>query len=165
MFRLEELETIAPGVTHLLPSELAALQGFTLVWSLFEAQVLDNNASTGKIMDKVNNINSSIINRDWFEEHLNYFITRYTQDGDTNYRFEHLHLRRNDQPELVRSVLKGERLDPGEQLITCLIIVYRFRNNLFHGLKWTYGLREQQDNFEHSIKLLKKYLEKTIHDI
>lgn len=29
-----------------------------------------------------------------------------------------------------------------------LIIVLRFRNNLFHGVKWQYELASQLDNFE-----------------
>lgn len=35
-----------------------------------------------------------------------------------------------------------------------LIIVYRFRNNLFHGTKWGYGIRGQFDNFRHANDVL-----------
>ncbi|PHM39148.1 hypothetical protein Xmau_03053 [Xenorhabdus mauleonii] len=60
--------------------------------------------------------------------------------------------------DLVRSVLTKENDNPTDQLIVCLIIVFRFRNNFFHGLKWAYELRGQLGNFTHSIALLKKYL-------
>ena len=160
MLRLEDIERIAPGISDLSDAELEALQRFTLIWTLFEAQVLGNKASACKIAEKVSTIAPTIINNGWFEEHLAYFSERYVQDGVTNRHFDHLHLRKNDKPELVRSVLTKECIDPDSQLIVCLIIVYRFRNNFFHGLKWAYGLQGQLENFQHSISLLKKYLEK-----
>lgn len=41
-----------------------------------------------------------------------------------------------------------------EKLIVCLLIVFRYRNNLFHGNKWTYRLEGQHQNFEHATQLL-----------
>ena len=35
-----------------------------------------------------------------------------------------------------------------------LIVIYRFRNNLFHGVKWEYELRGQLDNFNHANQVL-----------
>jgi hypothetical protein len=36
-----------------------------------------------------------------------------------------------------------------------LIVVHHLRNNLFHGLKWAYGLRGQQANFQQAHNTLK----------
>jgi len=33
------------------------------------------------------------------------------------------------------------------------------RNNLFHGVKWAYGIRGQQPNFEHGADILMGMLE------
>jgi hypothetical protein len=160
VIQLADIERIAPGVANLSSEEHEALQKFTLLWTLFEAQVLEYEASANKIFEKIDKIEAHILDDGWFEEHLAYFSDRYVENGKTNNRFDHLHLRKNDDPSLVRAVLIGENLDAKAQLLACLIIVYRFRNNFFHGIKWAYGLRNQLENFTHSVKLLAKYLEK-----
>lgn len=165
MFHLADIEGIAPGVANLTSEELAALQRFTLLWTLFEAQMLGSNASVKKISEIVESLEPEIIDGGWFSEHLNYFSNRYVNDGNTNYRFENLHLRNHDNPDLVRAVLTGDDVDPISQLISCLIIVFRFRNNFFHGIKWAYSLQEQLDNFTHSACLLRKLLERVPNDI
>jgi len=130
--QLADLESIAPGVVNLSPEEHDALQRFTLLWTIFEAQVLESNASVRKITDVVIALDPQVIEGGWFQEHVRYFSNRYIENAKTNYRFDDLFLRKNDNPELVRSVLKGENIEPIFQLIVCLIIVYRFRNNFFH---------------------------------
>ncbi|WP_122490343.1 hypothetical protein [Klebsiella variicola] len=160
MFLLSEIEKFAPGVVQLSPMEVEALQRFTLLWTLFESQVLDNNASVKKISEKVEAIDLRKLGNEWFQAPLSYFSKRYIEDGRENYRFENLHLRKNDNPDLVRAVLTGEIDNPSLQLIVCLTIVYRFRNNFFHGIKWAYGLQEQFENFTHSSNLLSEYLER-----
>ncbi|MBJ7553424.1 hypothetical protein [Marinomonas spartinae] len=165
MVQLADIEMIAPGIANLSLAEHEALNRFTLLWTLFEAQVLENNASVRKIAEVVELLEPQTFEIDWFQEQLVYFQKRYIEDGNTNYHFEHLHLRDNDNPEHVRSVLLGENIDIKAQLIACLAIVYRFRNNFFHGLKWAYGIQDQLDNFTHSANLLKKCLEKLPHGI
>ncbi|TVQ69148.1 MAG: hypothetical protein EA373_09245 [Oceanospirillales bacterium] len=165
MVQLADIERIAPGVENLSTEEHEALQRFTLLWTLFEAQMLESNASVRKISEKVESIEPEIISGGWFTEHLDYFSNRYIDGGNTNYRFENLHLLNNDNPDLVRAVLTGENVDPASQLIGCLIIVYRFRNNFFHGIKWAYGLKDQLENFTHSASLLRKFLEKVPNGI
>ena len=160
MAQLADIERIAPGVADLSPKEYEAIQRFTLLWTLFEAQVLQNNASVNKIAEIINNLDNQIVVGDWFKEQLDYFKERYVEGGYTNYRFDHLHLRKNDNPERVRSVLVGENAAEKQQLIACLTVVYRFRNNFFHGMKWAYGMQEQFENFTHSANLLKMCLEK-----
>ncbi|STV71199.1 Uncharacterised protein [Klebsiella michiganensis] len=54
MNELSGLENIAPGISDLLSlDELVAMHKFTLLWTLFEAQVLGNSASVDKISQKV----------------------------------------------------------------------------------------------------------------
>ncbi|BBI60511.1 hypothetical protein HSBAA_18170 [Vreelandella sulfidaeris] len=165
MVQLADIERVAPGVAYLSPDEHEALHRFSLLWTLFEAQMLESNASAKKISEKVQSVETEIIRGGWFAEHLDYFSDRYVDGSNTNQRFENLYLRNNDNPDLVRAVLTGENLEPTSQLIGCLIIVYRFRNNFFHGIKWAYGLQDQLDNFKNSASLLGKFLEKVPNDI
>lgn len=163
MIQLVDIDRFAPGVAQLSNQEQAALQSFTLLWTLFEAQVLESGASVQKIAETVQGLNPTLLEGGWFQEHLEYFTNRYIENGKTNHRFDHLHLRKNDKPELIRAVLVGEEQEPASQLITCLAIVYRFRNNFFHGIKWAYGIQGQYDNFAHATALLAKCLERFPH--
>ena len=44
-------------------------------------------------------------------------------------------------------------------MLTLLMIVWRFRNNLFHGAKWAYQLRDQRENFTQANSILMRMLE------
>lgn len=160
MTQIQDATRAAPGIMDLSSEELEAVQRFTLLWTLFEAQILESNASVKMISEKVGNIKLEVLTGEWLGEYLTYFSKRYIEDGETNYHFDQLHLRKNDNPDLVRSVLTGKKVDPASQLIVCLTIVYRFRNNFFHGIKWAYNLQGQLDNFTHASCLLLKCLEK-----
>ena len=77
-----------------------------------------------------------------FGQELAYSRDRYVADGQFSYHFDYLHLRANDAARLVRRVLTGEDGAPANSAAAVLIIVYRFRNNLFHGLKCLTSYRD-----------------------
>jgi hypothetical protein len=157
MSAIEPIERFAPGFNRLTQQELEAMHAFTIMWTLFEAQILDSAASSRKIINKAQQWEAQgQLNDNWFAQHLEYFQARYIQNGEPTYRFENLNLRGNDEPELVFSVLSGNSSSSGEALAAILIIVLRFRNNFFHGLKWAYQMKEQQENFERASQLLQR---------
>ena len=47
----------------------------------------------------------------------------------------------------ITSVLKGEIDDIEKVVRSLLAIIFRLRNNFFHGKKWVYQLQDQVDNF------------------
>ena len=146
---------LAPGLEGLSDGERNALSDFAICWTVFESQLFDCNVNAATIKEKVNGwLGSNGASNEWFVTQLEYFKQRYTQDGEIGYRFAHLHLRANDDPDLVRNVLLGEDQDITSQLSVCLIIVYRYRNNFFHGLKWSYQFKDQQQNLEHATELM-----------
>lgn len=155
----EFLYQFAPGYRELGQDEIEAINNFALLWSLFEAQVLNTNASvsaiTSKITEWAHNGRLQNLNIEYFTE---YFRSRYVENGDFNYRFEHLHLRHNDNIKLVKSALLAQTEDTESLLSAWLIIVLRFRNNFFHGIKWAYEMKDQKSNFEIAGNLLKKCL-------
>jgi len=148
------------GYDALSHEEKDAIMHFSLLWSLFEAKALGNRASAKSIQDRVVQWSDSgcLINDD-FEVYKKYFTNRYVSNGITNSKFGMLHLRQNDKPDLVEAVLKGERNNLQDIVTALLIIVFRYRNNFFHGMKWAYDFRGQLNNFTMANELLMKVME------
>jgi hypothetical protein len=151
MSTIEWLCANAPGFSDLSEEERTAIMHFSVLWSFFEARLLKTNASAKSILTLV---------RDWtdrgqldlthFEESLDYFKDRYFKDDVATGYFAGLNIRKNDNPTLVNAVLKGENTNPSDCVAALLIVVFRLRNNLFHGAKWVDGIRGQRDNFIHA---------------
>jgi hypothetical protein len=138
----------APGFNDLTADERDAIVDFSLLWSLFEALILKNAGSANSIRAAVDGwYQEGTLQADAYDAQLAYFRARYFANGSFTYHFDHLHLRRSDQAALVRSVIDGGNNDPCCRVATVFIIILRFRNNLFHGLKWQYELAGQLDNF------------------
>ena len=139
----------------------AAIFNFTFLWSLFEAQVMGNFARADRILAKVDEWREAdMLDADQYDGELAYFRQRYFANGEFTHHFDHLHLRPADQPDILQSVLDGRNNDARDRLLTMLIIVWRFRNNLFHGEKWAYQLQGQLPNFTHANAVLMRLLER-----
>jgi hypothetical protein len=137
-----------PGYRHLSDGEKEAMTHFVMLWTLFEAEVLRTKASVGGIFDVVNVLCSQdLLSQDEFTPALTYWKDRYLDNGLPNYYFERLRFRDNDKQEFVLSVLKGETGELSDVATALLIIVYRIRNNLFHGAKWSFAMLGQKENF------------------
>lgn len=149
------------GYTRLSRLDRIAISNFALIWSLFEARLLGKNASANKIVEKCKvweeypGIDDEVVS-----PYLDYFKERYVLEGTTNYRYDHLNFRENNNECLVKNVLLGNVNDLASRLACCLIIILRFRNNYFHGEKWAYQFAEQRENFEHSCCLLAECIDK-----
>ena len=150
----------AHGFSNLSEEERAAIMHFALLWSLFEAEALDTNASASNILALVNKwADQDLLNIAAFTQSLAYFKDRYFKNGLLTDDFSGLDLRKNDKPTLVSAVLKGENTNPTDCVAVLFIIVFRLRNNLFHGKKWAYEIRGQLDNFAHANDALMAALE------
>jgi hypothetical protein len=151
----------APGFDALPDEDRAAIFNFTFLWSLFEAQVMGNFARPDLFCVKADEWrDAGTLDADHYDGELAYFRQRYFADGQFTRHFAYLNLRPADQPDLVRSVLDGSNDDPRDRLLTVLMIVWRFRNNLFHGEKWAYQLKDQLPNFTAANAVLMRLLER-----
>ncbi|OIQ40010.1 MAG: hypothetical protein BM558_11560 [Roseobacter sp. MedPE-SW] len=149
------------GYRDLNPQIKATLMYFSMVWSIFEFQALDNNASPESITDFVNEKMPADYDFSAFEEAFSYYTQRYVKAGQIKgKRFNALV---GDSPKMqpnretvegIRSALLGNTSTPQGKLIGLLLVVYRLRNNTFHGVKWKDGVNDQHDNFEHAICVL-----------
>ncbi|MFZ5491027.1 MAG: hypothetical protein ACOY6E_00805 [Pseudomonadota bacterium] len=150
----------APGFGELSDQEGSAILYFSLLWSFFEATALHTSASSNRILALVHEwAAQNRLNLAPFSESLSYFKNRYFVGGQFSHLFDGLNLRRDDSPELVKAVISGANTNEADCVATLLIIVYRLRNNLFHGVKWAYGIRDQLDNFTNANNAIMAALE------
>ena len=160
MNRIDWLDRYAPGLQALTPGEREAITHFSFLWTMFEARVLSTRASANAIVEASQRwAGNGLLAADTFGQEVAYFRDRYFADGKFTYHFTHLHLRRSDAPALVKKVLAGKATEPRRSQPPCFIIVYRFRNNLFHGVKWSYELKGQLENFTHANAALMQAIE------
>lgn len=140
--------------------DLSSVLYFSLMWNMFESLACGRNASIRVMEGKVNDLHADDkLRPEDFAEYVTYFQNRYLDNGVFNERFERLRLRPGDRRDLVESVLTGQTKAINEVVLALLIIVYRFRNNLFHGEKDIYKLQYQIDNFKTANRLLATFLD------
>src|SRR5579864_1479429 len=103
------LERHVPGFANLNEEEREAMSDFSLLWSLFEHEVLSDNANAQAIIGAVAGIrNQRPINLGLFQEPLSYFRQRYYDGQAFRQPFEGLRLRGNDNKPLVEKVMANE---------------------------------------------------------
>lgn len=150
------------GYANLDADEHAAIQDFTLMWTAFEGRVLGTRANAPRLLSLVEAIQKSgKLDVTMFAGPLAYFRDRYWKDGEFTQRFQGLRIENygaNEQA-LVKSVLSSTPMSPEAEVGALLLVVYRLRNNLFHGIKWDYGIKGQRDNFAQACAVLMAAIE------
>ena len=148
---IEWLEQNAPGFDTLSEPERNAIAHFALLWSFFEARALSTRCSSAAILALTHEWSAQgRLVTEPFNDSIRYFQQRYFLNGVATQHLESLHLRQNDCRDLVYAVLKSENTNQADCVAALLIVIYRLRNNLFHGAKWEYGIRGQLENFTHA---------------
>lgn len=154
------LERCAPGFRVLPDADRRAIFDFAFLWSLFEAQIMGNFARADRIRQRIDAwAEQGTLEAERYDAELAYFRNRYFSGGTMTHHFPFLNLRGSDHPDIVRAVIAGENGDPRDEMLCLMMIVWRLRNNLFHGEKWTYKLRDQLENFTHANSVLMRVLE------
>lgn len=141
--------------TNFTDDDLSSIKDFSLIWNVFENVVCQNRFNLQSIE---NGIINHQMNADNFNAHLQYFKQRYVTNGILNPRFPYLNFRQNDRRPLIEDVLLGVNTNNNDIILALIIIVYRYRNNLFHGLKNMQKIDQQKDNFDNANNVLKIFL-------
>ena len=134
-----------------------AIYNFSLVWSFFECYIFDTTFSISKIQKKLNGLNDQRLSI--LDHEYNYFRNRYISNETINSLFEDLKFRANDKKDFVADCLINVETTNKDKTEALIIIIYRLRNNLFHGVKWDTNLNDQIDNFNFSCSTLIKLIE------
>ncbi|MBY5730245.1 hypothetical protein HFO26_08070 [Rhizobium leguminosarum] len=148
-----------PGYGDLSPAERRAAADFSLVWGLFELRAMESMGREGTfniscIRHLVDNGHVGIESVHNLRGRFQYFQARYYPDGQPSAHFPMLRFQPGPDADFVAHTLAAPLPSDADTLKASLIIVYRYRNNLFHGNKWLYDLHDQHDNFHHATALL-----------
>ena len=104
---------------------------FLIAWSLFESRCFKASANEQEIRDLAYRLVSGGFNVDSLSEAFGHFYARYQDEA----RLRHLLSKKNGD-HLIRLLGRpAAELDAAEQLFLVLFVVFRFRNNIFHGNK------------------------------
>ena len=134
------------------------VSNFTLIWNFFEDTLCHKNANLSNFDD----IAKAIALRDLpdgVKVGVRFWADRYRTGQKFNFLFEGLNFRQGDRRDLVEAVLSGAKSDAYSQLLAVMIIVYRLRNNLFHGTKTIPLLNQQVSNLDMACKALAAIME------
>ena len=135
---------------------LDAIRNFLLLWNQFEAKLFNCSFSTPDAISKSGMIK---IDNDIMVNTLHYFQQRYLSEGKINTQFLQLGFRHNDNQPLVEDVLFGNNKNNSDIIAAIIIIISRYRNNLFHGIKNVRLSSSQQTNFKYANTFLLTCLE------
>lgn len=138
--------------------DIESILNFTLFWNLFEETYFGTEFSVSKIsklLQKKNHLKMV----DETNEMLTFFQERYLDSGVLNIKYSSLELRDNDNPDLVERVITGREKDDCKKSIAIIIIISRFRNNLFHGIKEYHEVITQNEVFSYMNCYLSKIMD------
>lgn len=141
--------------TSFKEDDLMALKDFVLLWNVFEDTLFNKSFSVTKASEF---IWSNSLNIELFEKHLSYFRDRYVLNWVFTDKYQ-LFFRTSDREDIVKKVLLWETSNSDELILGMLLIIFRYRNNLFHWLKEFWKLDKQKENFEIANDFLKTLID------
>jgi hypothetical protein len=150
------------GGTEISAEATEVIASFTTMWNFFESTLCDNRASFAafaRVCTRFEPNKLTPASTQALDSCLAFWQFRYRTPQGFGPRFEALCFRPNDQRKHVEAVLKGDASDPQSKLLALMIIVYRLRNNLFHGLKTLDMLNDQVQNLTTASRCLAAVLE------
>ncbi|HAT2302213.1 MULTISPECIES: hypothetical protein [Citrobacter freundii complex] len=161
---LTEFDELINAKGNITPELLTAANRYFLYFSFFESLLLDCNGGQGQssaYAEKLLEMN--VVDLDVLNTTYRFFSKRYLSNQD---RYESLcgepkHTSQSAREKYI-ATMQEESTDPLPQLDLCLFVCFRLRNNLFHGPKWRYFLKGQEEllleagNLIHSILISAK---------
>lgn len=136
-----------------------AVADFTTMWNFFESTHCDNRASIAAFEHVVEQYEPTEVSGEALKACLTFWSFRYRSRDGFSTRFDGLYFRQRDRRDHVEKVLLGEVEGAKEELLALLIIVYRLRNNLFHGLKTLEMLNDQVENLRNASRCMAAAME------
>jgi hypothetical protein len=152
------------GQPNLNEAASSAVGNFTTIWNYFESALCDNRATVAafeRIAEQYDSTKAPPATLEKLASCLSFWQFRYRTPDGFSPRFDGLYFRPNDRRHHVEEVLNGQRDNPRDKILALMIIVYRLRNNLFHGIKSVHLLNDQVQNLDNASHCLAAILEST----
>jgi len=146
------------GFNKLTSEEISAVQDFMLLWSAFEAESLHSHAGPQALVALASDLSTTgKLQGGGIDGEMGYFRQRYWQSGaQTAHALDlRLDLYKPSHQKIAYDFLNGSEKNLVGVLVGLLLVIYRLRNNMFHGPKWAYGIQGQYDNFTKASAVLK----------
>lgn len=134
---------------------------FLIAWSLFERKCFGCDA-TGPQMEKFAQKKCILESFPKIETHWKHFFGRYTDKDKGDERISKLFGKKHlNKVSKFKENLELVKKQPTEELKTKLMatIVYRFRNNIFHGAKKSYTWPHYKKQIRHCIGALMTWVD------
>ena len=151
-----------PEASSLKPETLKAVEGFVILWNIFEGSIC-NTKNKEKMVEAfqriAKNLPISHKLKKLVDESISFYRLRYVTDQKMNSTFDRLNFRAGDQREHVEDVLKGQATGFSDKMLALLIIAYRIRNNLFHGIKSVNTWDDQAKNISEASRIFSLIIE------
>jgi len=151
-----------PDASSLKTETLKTVEGFVLLWNIFEGSMCNANANIEKFQNIAQNLTNSQVVEKSVNKSLSFYRDRYVEKQEIKQLFYGLNFRSGDMKEHVESVLKGEKTKLYDKILALLIIAYRIRNNIFHGLKSASKWNKQTENISEASRILSFIIESGI---
>jgi len=133
-----------------------AIADFCVMWAIFEGTELhDVDVAVDELEQIAKRVSDKVQGT---ENNLRFWKERYITEGQINTKFGYLRFSHEPHKNLVSQVLLGIETDKEKTIHALLLIVYRLRNNLFHGAKDVTAIKHQISNLEQAADFLKKLL-------
>ena len=144
---------------------------FSLLWNLFEHTYFtdDKHLNPKRLLD-LSDISFHSLEDKHLDTAFKFFKDRYFPEGRTDERFLTLKLNQTAQNgdtsnhEFCKNTLTASSPEKQNKVKCIFLIIYRFRNNLFHGVKNPNTLNIFERPFKEINKFLIYYIEKTANN-
>ena len=139
---------------------IKSIKDFSLVWNIFEDRACDNDPSLPILEKFIDSISVSLVaEREITVNTFEYFKRKYLDEDKINLRFTFLNLRKSDNPPFVENTLLTKDPSLRDKSLASLIIISRYRNNLYHALTDMTQIHEQKESFRIANRFLANILE------
>jgi hypothetical protein len=138
-----------------------SISDFSIMWAIFEGTQLkdleEDKAVVDELEDIAKRVSQCIASLDYARS---YWAQRYIDaNGQAKDKFEKLGFSHKPHSDFVLRVLNGQSANAVEYVHALLLIVYRLRNNLFHGEKDMTKVNGQVENLTYAALVLKDVIQ------
>jgi len=152
MIGKKDLDWIFGQPVSLSPALLDSVLRFTLAFSYAEHKIMGGWASTRHARNYAQTLLSEKdFKLDFFE---NYFLNRYTKENGFEHKLRFLCNGDDQSYDQINAAFTSIGIPKIDRLEALFRVCIRLRNNLFHGQKWSYMLRDQESNLDMATKFI-----------